>query len=111
MTSRITTHVLDTSTGHPAAGIPVSLQVRGDLEWEELGTATTDADGRVPVLGPQALAAGDYRLEFATGAYFAAADTPSFFPTVTVTFTVADQEHYHVPLLISPFAYSTYRGS
>jgi len=111
MTSRITTHVLDTSTGKPAAGIPVSLQVLGEMEWEELGTATTDGDGRVSDLGPQALAAGSYRLEFATEAHFASAGTPSFFPSVTVTFTVEDQEHYHVPLLISPFAYSTYRGS
>ncbi|GAA1907915.1 MULTISPECIES: hydroxyisourate hydrolase [Arthrobacter] len=111
MTSRITTHVLDTSTGRPAPGIPVSLQIRGDLDWEELGTGTTDADGRIPDLGPQDLPSGSYRLEFATETYFAAAGTPSFFPSVTVTFTVAEQEHYHVPLLISPFAYSTYRGS
>ncbi|MFJ2506711.1 hydroxyisourate hydrolase [Arthrobacter citreus] len=111
MTSRITTHVLDTSTGRPAPGIPVSLQIRGDLDWEELGTGTTDADGRIPDLGPQDLPSGSYRLEFATETYFAAAGTPSFFPSVTVTFTVAEQERYHVPLLISPFAYSTYRGS
>ncbi|MSR99879.1 hydroxyisourate hydrolase [Arthrobacter sp. BL-252-APC-1A] len=111
MTSRITTHVLDTSTGQPASGIPVSLQVLGHLDWQELGTGTTDADGRISDLGPRDLPSGSYRLEFATETYFTAAGTPSFFPSVTVTFTVAEQEHYHVPLLISPFAYSTYRGS
>ncbi len=111
MTNRISTHVLDTSTGRPAAGIPVSLQVLGEMDWRELGAGTTDSDGRVSDLGPDTLAAGDYRLEFSTGAHFAAAGTPSFFPSVTVEFRIAEEGHYHVPLLISPFAYSTYRGS
>ncbi|MGW9405060.1 hydroxyisourate hydrolase [Arthrobacter sp. NPDC055585] len=111
MTRRITTHVLDTSTGRPAAGVPVSLQILGELDWRELAAGTTDADGRITGLGPDNLPAGTYRLEFTTDAHFATAGTASFFPSVTVTFTVADQEHYHVPLLISPYAYSTYRGS
>lgn len=111
MTSRITTHVLDTSTGRPAAGIPVSLQVLGEMDWRELAAGATDGDGRISDLGPETLAAGNYRLEFSTEAHFAAADTPSFFPSVTVAFRIAAEGHYHVPLLISPFAYSTYRGS
>ena len=111
MTSRITTHVLDTSTGRPAAGIPVSLQVLGEMDWRELASGTTDRDGRISDLGPEDLTAGQYRLEFGTEAHFAAAGTPSFFPSVTVAFRIAEGGHYHVPLLISPFAYSTYRGS
>lgn len=111
MTTRITTHVLDTSTGKPAPEIPVSLQVRGEIGWKELAAASTDGDGRITGLGPDTLPAGDYRLEFGTGAHFAAAGTPSFFPSVTVAFRITEAGHYHVPLLISPFAYSTYRGS
>lgn len=111
MKSGITTHVLDTSTGRPAAGIPVSLLVLGDQDWQELAAGTTDRDGRISRLGPDSPAAGTYRLEFSTEAYFAAAGTPSFFTSVTVTFNAAAREHCHVPLLIGPFGYSTYRGS
>jgi 5-hydroxyisourate hydrolase len=109
--SAITTHVLDTSRGHPAPGVPVLLE-RRDAEghWHPLGRGTTDADGRLRTLLPTGVrpAPGVYRLTFATGVY----DRASFYPEVAVMFTVADPtQHYHVPLLLSPFGYSTYRGS
>ncbi len=107
--SPITTHILDTSLGRPAAGVEVRLY-RADAE---LGRGTTDADGRIATLmEPGALTRGTYRLVFETGAYFAAQDRASFYPSVEITFTVAAEgEHYHVPLLLNPYGYSTYRGS
>jgi 5-hydroxyisourate hydrolase len=103
----LSTHVLDASRGTPAVGVAVRLTTTGG---QELATAVTDADGRVRELGP--LAAGDYRLTFATGEYFAANEQQGFYPEVVVTFTVTDAgQHHHVPLLLSPYAYSTYRGS
>ncbi|MCC9192047.1 hydroxyisourate hydrolase [Arthrobacter sp. zg-Y916] len=112
MTSQITTHVLDTAAGRPAQGVHASLQVLGELDWRELAVGVTDSDGRITNLGPERLQGGTYRIEFATGPYFEASGTPSFFPSVALTFVVAETgEHYHVPLLLSPFAYSTYRGS
>ncbi|HEX3589878.1 MAG TPA: hydroxyisourate hydrolase [Pseudonocardiaceae bacterium] len=108
----ITTHVLDTAAGLPAAGVAVALEVRTDAGWQRLGDGVTDDDGRVRDLGPDTVAAGQYRLTFGTGAYFAAIGTRSFFPEVTVTFVIDDPtRHHHVPLLLSPFAFSTYRGS
>ena len=107
--SAVTTHVLDAARGRPAVGVPVRLVA---ADGELLGTAVTDADGRVRDLGPDALAAGEYRLELDTGAWFAAQDTPAFYPRVTIDFRITDPAaHHHVPLLLSPFAYSTYRGS
>jgi 5-hydroxyisourate hydrolase len=107
--SPVTTHVLDTARGVPAAGVPVTLE-RGP-EWTEVGSGSTGHDGRLAELGsPEA--AGSYRLRFDTGAYFQAAGTRTFFPEVTVQFTIErPDEHFHVPLLLSPFGYSTYRGS
>jgi len=108
--SSLSTHVLDTGLGRPAAGVPVRLsRVTGDQD-DVLATGTTDDDGRIAELGP-ALEAGAYRLWFDVAAYAAASGQDIFFPEVTVTFTVADERHYHVPLLLSPFAFSTYRGS
>jgi 5-hydroxyisourate hydrolase len=108
--SAITTHVLDTAAGRPARGVPVRLEARTPEGWRELATGRTDEDGRCVSLGPERIAAGDYRLTFDTNAYYG--DRDHFFPEVTVTFTVADpQQHHHVPLLLSPFAISTYRGS
>jgi 5-hydroxyisourate hydrolase len=102
----ITTHVLDTSRGRPAAGIPVVLERALDSGWREVGRGTTDADGRVSDLLAARPDDGRYRLTFDTGAY------SRFYPEVTVTFVVGGgEEHYHVPLLLSPFGYSTYRGS
>ena len=104
--SHVSTHVLDNGTGLPAAGIAVTL---AHLTGPVVGTGATDSDGRVAGLGPDELAPGDYALTFATGDYFVG--RPAFFPQVTVTFTVDGPGHLHVPLLLSAFAYSTYRGS
>lgn len=114
-TSRITTHVLDTAAGRPAEGVAVGLLARDDGDrdgWRLVATSVTDADGRITRLGPETIAAGEYRLRFDTGAYFAARETDTFYPEVLITFVVADDgRHCHVPLLLSPFAYSSYRGS
>jgi 5-hydroxyisourate hydrolase len=109
--SHVTTHVLDTGTGRPAAGVAVVLFQHDGGTWHRLAASTTDADGRAKDLGPEQLAAGRYRLNFGTGEYYAASGTATFFPEVDLVFEVTGAEHYHVPLLLSPFAYSTYRGS
>lgn len=112
MRSFITTHVLDTSTGLPAAGMTARLVQNAADTWTTLATGTTDADGRIRALGPESLRSGLYRIEFDTASYFTTADVDFFFPEVIVTFRILDSaEHYHVPLLLSPFSYSTYRGS
>lgn len=108
--SAITTHVLDTARGKPASGVPIRLE-RGS---EMLGRGATDADGRLRDLLPAdaPLAPGTYRLVFDTAAYFAAQGVDAFYPEVAILFQVEDGgQHYHVPLLLSPFGYSTYRGS
>ncbi len=108
----ITTHVLDTSRGSPAVGVPVVLERDVDSGWQPIGRGATDADGRANDLLSSAPQEGRYRLTFDTGAYFRAVDAAGFYPEVAVTFVVEPgQEHYHVPLLLSPFGYSTYRGS
>ncbi len=111
--SRITTHVLDTSRGRPAAGIRVTLEARTDAgDWRAVGRGETDADGRLKSLTGEALGEGVYRLTFETEGYFAAQAEETFYPQAVVVFRVRDaSEHYHVPLLVSPFGYSTYRGS
>jgi 5-hydroxyisourate hydrolase len=114
--STITTHVLDTGLGVPAAGITVALESRaGDtLRWSEVGRGATDADGRIRTLVPdgRTIDPGVYRLVFDTRRYFDAQGRRAFFPSVTITFEVTSRDtHYHVPLLLSPFGYSTYRGS
>lgn len=113
--SAITTHVLDTSRGRPADGVRVSLeQIDGKDRWHAVGHGTTDGNGRLRTLMPDSAQAvpGTYRLLFDTGSYYAQLGLRSFFPLVTVTFEVSDAtDHYHVPLLLSPFGYSTYRGS
>ena len=107
--SAISTHVLDTAQGRPAHGVPVRLE-HGD--GRVIGQAVTNTDGRIRDLGPQKVPAGAYRLVFGTASYFASTGQQGFFPEVTITFTVDDAtQHYHVPLLLSPYAYSTYRGS
>lgn len=109
--SAITTHVLDTALGRPACGVPVRLEQVSELPGV-LAKATTDDDGRVSQFGPDRLDAGTYRLVFDTAAYLAATGQPCFFPEVSIVFALTDPtEHYHVPLLLSPFTYSTYRGS
>ncbi|NUR57697.1 MAG: 2-oxo-4-hydroxy-4-carboxy-5-ureidoimidazoline decarboxylase [Catenulispora sp.] len=110
--SHVTTHVLDAARGVPASGLDVTLEQPADGAWTVVGRGRTDADGRVTMLGPAALPAGRYRVTFGTGAYFAAQGTSTFYPEVVVVIELADPAaHYHVPLLLSPFAYSTYRGS
>lgn len=110
----ITTHVLDTSRGRPAAGLAVTLSVRTGERWTELGQAKTGADGRVPNMVPaQAPSASGtvFRLSFAVEEYFAAQEAAAFYPSVDVVFRSQENGHHHVPLLVSPFGYTTYRGS
>lgn len=112
MVSFITTHVLDAAAGRPAAGIAVELSHREEGVWSQVAAGVTDADGRIADLGPEALESGTYRLTFNTGDWFVAQQVPAFYPEVVLTFDIdGNQKHYHVPVLLSPFAYSTYRGS
>ncbi len=124
--SRLSTHVLDLTTGRPAVGVAVTLEVLNGSAWTRLATATTDEDGRVKdVMTPGQTAAkppsppltsvpdaGIYRLSFETSAYFAQRGETCFYPQVIVTFEIQDAARpHHIPLLLSPFGYSTYRGS
>ena len=113
--SAITTHVLDTARGRPAAGIAVALERRADDgQWDHVGRGHTDNDGRLLTLYPasEALRPGVYRLTFDTQKYFDVDDVETFYPEVVVVFeTAAGEKHYHVPLLLSPFGFSTYRGT
>jgi 5-hydroxyisourate hydrolase len=109
----VSTHVLDTAHGLPAAGVPVQLSRRETTgAWSVVGQGITDVDGRVRGLSDEPLVAGDYRLEFDTATYFKVAGMAAFYPEVLVVFKVTDPgAHHHVPLLLSPFGYSTYRGT
>lgn len=110
----ISTHVLDTATGRPAAGVPVALTRRGARgAWSEASRHETDDDGRVgDLLDGEDLTAAVYRLRFETEAYMEATGRASFYPWVDVVFRIDDpDDHHHVPLLLSPYGYSTYRGS
>ncbi len=111
--SPITTHVLDTARGRPAEGVAVSLERLSGESFARIGSGTTDADGRLRSLLPAGtLGVATYRLVFETGAYFAARGMATFYPQAVVVFKVEDAtQHYHVPLLLSPYGYSTYRGS
>lgn len=113
--SAITTHVLDTSVGRPGAGIPVTLERKTHtVGWQMVGEGITDTDGRINDLHShgEAFLPGHYRLTFETGPYFMLRNIACFFPQITIGFVINDaQQHYHVPLLLSPFGYSTYRGS
>ncbi|MFZ4608951.1 MAG: hydroxyisourate hydrolase [Gemmataceae bacterium] len=110
----ISTHVLNTASGKPAAGVAVVLQYQAGKNWEELGRSLTDLQGRAADLYPakKPLQMGIYRVVYETGVYFKGQGTKTFFPQVEIIFEVEKtDEHYHVPLLLSPFGYSTYRGS
>lgn len=107
----ISTHVLDTSRGTPAAGVAVVLEIRSGASWRSVGSRATDDKGRIAAFSDGPLAAGTYRLTFDTGAYHRGAGVTPFFPHVIVTFDVQGGTHYHVPLLLSPYGYSTYRGT
>lgn len=114
MAGPITTHVLDTARGKPAADLSIRLERLTGEEWKLLGVGATDADGRLKTLYPQGetLAPATYRLTFETGAYLAALGVPVFYPFVQIVFAIIEPTaHYHVPLLLCPFGYSTYRGS
>jgi 5-hydroxyisourate hydrolase len=108
----ITTHILDLSAGRPAAGVDVTLEHAGPSGWSVLARATTDPDGRVRDAFAALPGVGRYRLTFATGEWFSTRGIACFHPEVSVVFEVRDAgSHTHVPLLLSPFGYSTYRGS
>lgn len=111
--SQITTHVLDVAIGKPAAGVPVILEVEKASGWKELSRGATDADGRLRhLLAPGSLVEGTYRLRFQTNIYFEARKIAGLYPEVSVVFEVRDaRESYHIPLLLSAYGYSTYRGS
>jgi 5-hydroxyisourate hydrolase len=112
--SQITTHILDTSLGKPAADVPLKLEQKiGESAWKTLAEGTTNADGRVANLLPKEtlLPLGTYKMTFYTEGYFAEQNRDNFYPVVEIQFHVSDATHYHVPLLLSPFGFSTYRGS
>lgn len=111
--SGITSHILDTSLGRPAAGIKVTLSRKEPgKHWATVGSGTTNDDGRVSDLTAGTLQTGKYRLHFDVAAYFAEAGRDAFYEEVEIHFRVGqDDQHYHVPLLLNPFGYSTYRGS
>lgn len=111
--SQLTTHVLDTSKGKPGKDISICLQMPVNGNWQTIAQGITNADGRIGDLLPSQryLTPGNYKLVFDTESYFAAQKQKGFYPEVEIQFTISDETHYHVPLLINPFGYSTYRGS
>ena len=112
--SAITTHILDISSGVPARGVAVILERQTEMNWEIIGQSKTDDDGRArDLLAPdEEFSAGNYRLTFDVESYFQTRQIEGFYAQVTIAFVVRDAaQHYHVPLLLSPFGYSTYRGS
>jgi len=111
--SHLTTHILDTTRGRPAAGVLVILTHPHGETWTELARGTTNQDGRIPDLLPasELLPAGVYKLTFQVQPYFERLGSAAFYPFVEIVFTISSAEHYHVPLLLNPFGYSTYRGS
>jgi 5-hydroxyisourate hydrolase len=112
MKSPITTHVLDTSAGRPAAGVSVRLEKWQGADFREVGRGVTNDDGRVADLLAGPSEAGKYLITFDTASYFASRGLTTFFPEVSIVFEITNpQQHHHVPLLLSPFGYSTYRGS
>ncbi len=107
--SPITTHVLDTAKGCPAADIAVTLEYSNNDEWQKIAHGSTDADGRIMDWMDNGMQAGEYRITFNTDSYH---NGQGFFPSVAINFRIENPEqHYHVPLLLSPFSFSTYRGS
>ena len=111
--SQLTTHILDTTKGKPAQGVAIVLFQQHTDEWREITAGTTNADGRIPNLLKKdvLLEPGIYKLRFGTKEYFGNQGIQTFYPFVEITFTITGNEHYHVPLLLAPFGYSTYRGS
>ena len=110
--SSITTHILDTAIGRPASGVTVILEKGGAGGWHTVGRGSTDIDGRCKsLLKSGKLKRGTYRLTFGVASYFKRTRQIAFYPSVSIVFTVRDSRHHHVPLLLSPWGYSTYRGS
>lgn len=110
--SGLSTHVLDTARGAPAEDVEVTLAIEEEEGWREIASTRTDADGRARLLAGEELRAATYRLRFEVGAYHASRGVEGFHPWIDVTFTVRDPgRHHHVPVLVSPFGYTTYRGS
>lgn len=111
--SQITTHILDTSLGRPASGVRVLLQKEAGSGWQTLAEGLTNQDGRIPALlaAGEKLPPGCYSLLFEVGAYFEENGQSAFYPRVRIDFETRDHNHYHVPLLLNPWGYSTYRGS
>lgn len=110
----LSTHVLDTTRGRPAEDLEVLLERLEQGAWARIGGGTTNDDGRIKDLldAGMSFTVGDYRITFSTGPYHAAQGVQGFYPSVSIEFTVRDDaQHYHVPLLLNPFGYSTYRGS
>jgi 5-hydroxyisourate hydrolase len=111
--SQLTTHILDTTRGKPAASVQIALYQQQGADWKEIVRGITNHDGRITDWLPkeEVLPAGWYKLKFETGEYYKQLTIASFYPFVEVVFTINDESHYHVPLLLNPFGYSTYRGS
>ena len=111
--SQITSHILDTTKGKPAEGVLIILLQQHNSEWKEIGKSTTNSDGRATDLVEKdiTLEAGIYKLKFETQPYYSKQSIKTFYPYVEIIFEITGPEHYHVPLLLNPFGYSTYRGS
>jgi 5-hydroxyisourate hydrolase len=111
--SQITTHILDTSIGRPAQGVRITLLKKLGSDWREVSSGITNQDGRIGDLlaTDVKLELGSYKMVFDTKAYFESHAQQVFYPSVSIEFEVFDQSHYHIPLLLNPFGYSTYRGS
>lgn len=111
--SQVTTHILNTATGKPAAGVALRLEQKAGADWQILGQGITNADGRVAdLLAKDTIPEpGEYRMIFETAPYFEAQNIATFYPLVEIRFYIRDAAHYHIPLLLSPFGYTTYRGS
>lgn len=112
--SQITTHILDTTRGKPAANVPITLFIQVGDDWQEMSAGETNDDGRIGDLlnATTVLAAGTYRMHFETNTYFSANNEQGFYPFVDIVFSVDDSgSHYHIPLLLTAYGYSTYRGS
>ncbi|HKH62697.1 MAG TPA: hydroxyisourate hydrolase [Flavitalea sp.] len=111
--SQVTTHILDTTRGKPASGVPIIFYSGQDNEWTEITRGMTNEDGRIADLLQHdvVLKKGTYKLRFETKGYFDRISIPTFYPYIEIIFAIQSGEHYHVPLLLNPFGYSTYRGS
>ncbi len=111
--SQLTTHILDTTKGKPASGVTITLYQNQSNNWQQIAQGVTNADGRIPDLLDQdvQLQFGAYKIKFETAEYFGQQSIQTFYPFVEIVFSITTNEHYHVPLLLNPYGYSTYRGS